>query len=307
MNKVKRPLVSVIMPVYNAEDFLVEAIESILGQTYPNFELLIVDDASTDNSWQIIQKFAQEKPKIVKAFHLNKNTNAAGNGAVNKVLPHAKGQYLARMDADDVALPQRLEKQVEFLEKNPGVILVGTQALVINGEGKIIGKKTYPLTNKEIYKKYAVVHPIIHPTCMIRRSALPNKNKLYRVRFGVNDDYYTFFGLQKYGQFANLPEFLLKYRVHNKNSSFQNLREKYAVISKIRKTAVKEFGYKISLVNQLVIFGQDLLVKLIPEDLLTSAYLVMRGIGTKDNLLKIVGGKVNLAFAKASRYVLSLI
>jgi len=279
-NTIKKPRVSVLMPVWNAGDFLVEAIESILKQTYKDFEFLIVDDASTDDSWQIIQKYQKKHPKLIRAFRLKKNTNAAGNGAINKILKYAKGEYLARMDADDVAWPERLAKQVEFLENNPDVILVGSQARVINKEGKIIGKKVYPTDDKKIKEKYAIIHPIIHPTCMIRRSMLPDKNKLYRLRFGVNDDYFTFFSLQKYGKFANLPEFLLDYRVHGKNASLQNLKEKYAVVSAIRKVAVDKLGYKISPVNRLIIFCQDFIVNLIPEKFLTSIYLTFRGIGS---------------------------
>lgn len=274
----KQPLVSVIMPVYNAGEFLAEAIESILWQTYKNIEFIIVDDKSTDSSRKIIREYQRKYPKLIRAYFLKKNINAAGNGAVNAVLPFAKGRYLARMDADDISLPQRLEKQVEFLKKNKDVILVGTQALVVDGKGEIIGRKTFPLTHEKIYKKYAVVHPIIHPTCMIRRSALENKNRLYELKGGVNDDYYTFFRLLQRGKFANMPEFLLKYRVHGNNASLKNLKQKYTVISQIRKTAIENFGYKISLKNKVLVFVQDLIVGLIPENLFRPFYFFVKGL-----------------------------
>ena len=168
----RKPLVSVIMPVYNAGEFLVEAIESILDQNYRNYEFIIVDDGSTDNSWNIIKVIKEKYPKKIKIFRLKKQTNFAGNGAVNYGLKHTKGEFIVRMDADDISMPDRLEKQVDFMLKNPNLILLGTQAKVINKKGKIIGDKNVPLTHKEIYDKYGVVHPVIHPSCMFRRSLL---------------------------------------------------------------------------------------------------------------------------------------
>jgi len=300
------PLVSVIMPVYNAAEFLVEAIESILNQSYRNFEFLIVDDGSTDDSWKIIKKYQNKFPKLLKTFRLKKNINAAGNGAVNAVLPEAKGEFIARMDADDVAHPQRLEKQVNFLLEHPEIILVGTQAKVIDPKGKTIGKKSYPLVHEEIYKKYAEVHPIIHPSCMIQRTLLPNGNRLYEMRCGVNDDYYTFFRLLNYGKFANLPEYLLSYRIHKDNSSLKNLKEKYANISKIRKLAQEKFGYKVSLKAKALILLQDVLVNFIPEEMLVTVYLFIRGINAGISPLDLVRKKISLAFAKVNHYALSL-
>lgn len=303
----RRPLVSVIMPVYNAGDYLVEAIESILLQTYKNFEFIIVDDGSTDNSWKIIKRYNKKYSKLIRSYKLKKNINAAGNGAVNAVLPYAKGEFIARMDADDIAHPERLEKQVNFLLENTDVILVGTQARTIDSKGKIIGVKKNPLTHEEIYRRYAIVHPIIHPSCMIRRSMLPDRNKLYEMLFGVNDDYYTFFKLHQYGHFANLDEYLLDYRIHSGNSSLNNLKEKYANISRIRNAATIKFGYKISFQAKFTIFIQDILVEVLPEKLLKSIFFMIRGIKTSDDFVQIFNKKYNYVFAKIQNYALSLL
>lgn len=293
------------MPVYNAGDFLVEAIESILKQTYKRFELIIVDDGSKDNSWQIIKKYQKKYPQLItKILRLRKNTNAAGNGAVNKVLPYASGEFIARMDADDIAHPQRLEKQVKHLLKNPKIILLGTQARVINKQGQIIGNKSYPLTHEKIYNKYAEVHPIIHPSCMIRRSLLPNKNKLYEMRFGINDDYYTFFKLIHIGQFANLKDYLLDYRIHNNNISLKNLKRRYRVISTIRNQAVKQFSYKLTYKAKVTILIQNMVVRIIPEKILTEFYFKIRGM---KQFIMIPSQSVKLVFAKVKNYTLSLI
>ncbi len=305
--KNKQPLVSVIMPVYNAGEFLVEAIESIIHQTYKNFEFIIVDDGSTDNSWETIEYHQKKYPRLIKSYRLSKNMNAAGNGAVNAVLSKTRGKYIARMDADDIAHPKRLEKQIEYLNSNPEVIVLGTQARVINQKGSAIGKKIYPLDHENIYKNYAVVHPIIHPSCMVRRSLLPNKNKLYEMRFGVNDDYYTFFKLHNFGKFANLPDFLLDYRIHKGNSSLNNLKEKYKIISEIRSIAKNKFGYKLSLKAKIIIFLQDILVSFIPDDLLKSVYLILRGIHIDEEMPVTFLRKINFAFSRIQQYAFSIL
>lgn len=171
MNNTK-PLVSVVIPVYNAGEFLAASIESILNQTYQNFEFIIINDASTDNSLKIINKYKKHHQKI-KVISLKKNLNCGGDLCANKGLKKAKGKYVARMDADDVAHPKRLETQIEFLEKNPGVFLVGSNAYVIDKKGNLIGNKLEPQTHESIYKSYFVIHPIIHPSCMYRRLLPP--------------------------------------------------------------------------------------------------------------------------------------
>jgi len=266
------------MPVWNGQEFLAEAIESILSQTYRKFELLVADDASQDDSYQIAKAYAKKYPNRVKVFHLRKQTNEAGNGAVNAVLKHARGEYIARMDADDVAHPKRLEKQVAYMEGHPKVMVLGTQARVIDGQGKVTGQKVYPTRHEEIVKAYAVVHPMIHPSVMVRRSMLPDKNRLYQMKFGINDDYYTFFGLQKIGRFANLPQKLLDYRVHGKNASLVQLKKRYKNISNIRKAAVADFGYKMNWKAKGVVMVQGVIVAMLPELVLTQMYLMMRGM-----------------------------
>ncbi len=114
-------MVSIIMPVYNSSGYLSDAIESILSQTYSDFEFIIIDDASTDNSIEII--YSYHDPRIVL---LKNDINLGVTHSLNKGIKHARGKYIARMDADDIALPQRIELQVDFLEKNPEFILVGS-------------------------------------------------------------------------------------------------------------------------------------------------------------------------------------
>jgi glycosyltransferase involved in cell wall biosynthesis len=219
MKKQKMPLVSVIMPVFNAGKFLGPAIESIAYQTYKRMELIIVDDASTDDSRITIKAYKKRYPKLIRAYRIPKQTNSAGNGATNFGLTKAKGEYIARMDADDISYKTRIAKQVAYMIAHPATILVGTQANVIDKQGHIIGVKSVPMTHEAIYDQFGILHPLIHPSVMIRRSLLPYPNKIYAMKWDVNDDYWTFFRLLNHGTFANLPDYLLKYRIHGNNIS----------------------------------------------------------------------------------------
>ncbi len=274
----KRPVVSVIMPVYNAGEFLVESIESILSQTYKNFELIIVDDGSTDNSWQLIKKYKAKYPNKLKIFHLENRINYAGNGAVNHGLRYAGGEFIVRMDSDDISYPMRLERQVDHMLKNPNVILLGTQAKLIDKNGKVFGLKTLPTEHNEIYQAYGMVHPIVHPSCMIRRSLLPDPNKIYDDKYGVNSDYYTFFRFLNRGRFANLDEYLLKYRIHENNFSLQKPKKVLVNTIKIRLDAYHNLNYKFTLQAWAVMAVQSVLVILLPEKFLIPLNLTLRGM-----------------------------
>lgn len=291
-----KPLISVIMPVYNGSTYIADAINSILNQTYRHFELLIIDDGSTDNSWKIIQDYKQKFPNIIKAYKLKKNCGAFN--AANFLIKYAKGKYLAPMDCDDISNPDRLLKQVKFLETFPEITVLGTQANIINDKGEFVGIKRVPLDHKQIYEEFGVFHPMVHPSCMIRRSALVNPNKLYNIKYGVNDDYYTFFSLLTKGKFANLDECLLNYRIHFKNSSLLNVKGKFLNSLKIRFEAVNNFGYKLSFKCLLLIIIQTIVVFPIPSKYILSLYLIVRGIHTPQNIFTKFVSKFDISFIR---------
>lgn len=261
------------MPVYNGEPFLREALESILGQTYQNFEFLIADDGSRDNSWEVINSYSCDK---IKAFRFKKNIGAFPRA--NFLYSKAKGRYICVMDADDVSKSDRIEKQVEHLVKNPKVIVVGSQAEIINESGEILGQKEVPLEHKDIYKQYSLVHPMIHPTCLIRKALLPNKKKLYRTDFGVNSDYQTLIEMLNCGLFANLAEPLIKYRVHRNNSSAQNLKKCFINTLIIRWEAIFRHGFKISLFDAILTIVGTPIALLLPAKVVDYLYPLARGL-----------------------------
>lgn len=277
-NTMSRPLVSVIMPVYNAGGYLVPAIESILNQTYENIELIIVDDASIDGSGQVLSKYAKKYPKRIKLITLEKNVNKGGDVAGNIGYVEAKGKYVARMDADDIARVDRIEKQVMYLEEYQYVDVLGSCATVIDSEGKTLGDKIVPSTHEQIYSEFFVYHPIIHPTVMVRKSAIRRK-RLYKLDYMANNDYLTFIQLISRGKrFANLPDKLLQYRMHENNDSLTGVKKNFINSLKIRARAVKEYGYKPNAVGVAKLMGQVLVVVLLPEKVIVSLYMIMRGI-----------------------------
>ncbi|MEK7604921.1 MAG: glycosyltransferase [Patescibacteria group bacterium] len=278
MSKQKQPLVSVVMPVYNAGDFLVPAIESILNQTYANFELILINDASTDKSLITLKKYLKKNPSKIKLINLKNNLNAGGDACANMGLALAQGKYIARMDADDISHPERLEKQVAFLETHPDVFLVGSNALVINKNGIVIGEKTEPLSTKAIYKGYMTFHPLIHPTTMFHR-VFKGETFRYDIRYNANNDYYTFFKLLCQGRkFVNLEDKLLFYRIHGKNDTFVHMKGKFLNTLRIRVKMCLRFGYRPTLKAIILTMIQGGVIFVLPDRLITELYYVSKGI-----------------------------
>lgn len=272
------PLISVIMPVYNAGNFLGEAIDSILNQTYQNFELIIVNDASTDESAKVIREYVRMYPKKIIAIHLKKNINGGGDAAGNVGFALAKGEYVARMDSDDVAEPSRLEKQLRYMQIHKKIDVLGSCAEVINAKGDVIGEKNVPLTHKAILQEFFTFHPMIHPTVMVRRSSVEG-NVLYSQELPSNNDYLTFFKLIMTGKkFANLPDKLLLYRLHGTNDSLLKLKRNFINSLRTRYIAVTKLRYKPSLFAVLKLISQCIVVFVLPERVSVEIYLLVRGI-----------------------------
>lgn len=206
------PSVSVIMPVYNAARFLREGVESILNQTFTDFEFLIFDDGSTDESPSILQSFDDPRIKLT--------ISAENRGYVhwlNEGIAMAKGRYVARMDADDVSAKTRLEKQVQFLEKNPYYVLCGTNYEMFP-EG---GVSSLPETDESIKIGLLSITPFCHPSVMFRREILEENGLAYSVQHMPAEDKELWGRLAPFGKYANLKEVLLRYRVHDQNMSYK--------------------------------------------------------------------------------------
>ncbi len=210
-------LISVIMSNFNTpEEYLREAIESVLNQTYIDFEFIIIDDCSTDNSLEIIKTYKDERIVV-----LENDENLGITKSLNRGLKIAKGEYIARMDADDICLPERFEKQVEYLKCNPEVVVCGT-GVELFGDGadvhneKIVCKTIPQKDDFQINLLFGNHTNIIHPTAMFNREILVSNNIEYDERYMYAQDYRMWVSCSSVGECANVPQVLLKYRVHKK-------------------------------------------------------------------------------------------
>ena len=205
------PLVSVIMSMFNAERFLEQAVRSILEQTYRNFEFIIIDDGSKDRSWDIASRLGQHDSRI----HLIRLENNQGvSVACNKGLQKAQGKYIARMDADDISLPDRFLRQVEFMECHPEVGVLGCGMRYMDEFGNLLGVP--PTLHGDLSIRWALFfeNPFINSTVMIRKSLLDRYDLKYEpaLVYGEDYDFWCRFLLLTKGE--NLPEIFLYYRLH---------------------------------------------------------------------------------------------
>lgn len=230
------PKISVIMPVYNGIPFLSEAIESILKQTYKDFELIIIDDHSVDDSVRIIQNYA----KLDTRIHLIKNDQNIGvTRSLNKAIRMAQGEFIARMDADDVSLPERFIKQVEFLETHAHIGIVGANCQLINEVGKTDIIFNYPNTDLEIHWRLLLNNAFCHPCVMFRSSIL--QNGAYKEEIKYSQDYELWSRLLQNTQGANLNSILLLYRRMDKNISTIHYQEQQKFANFISRTNINNY------------------------------------------------------------------
>lgn len=223
------------MSVYNGERYLEEAIESILAQTFRDFELLIVDDGSTDKSAKILAGAAS---RDVRIRIVTNPSNIGLTRSLNKALAEARGTLIARMDADDIALPERLERQIAFLQNNPEVGVVGTAYRFINGRGETIGEKVILGDNRLIQRVLIRFNPFLHSSVMIRKGLLDRIGG-YDERYKKAQDYDLWMRLAPLCHFANLPEVLMKKRFTLDMISYTQERKQIRTAVQIRLAALQ--------------------------------------------------------------------
>ena len=220
------PTITVLMPVFNAEQYLRQAIESILNQTFSDFEFLIINDGSTDNSEQIILSYYDNRIRYVK------NTeNIKLIATLNKGIELSRGKYIARMDADDISKPHRLQTQFNFMEANKAVAICGSWFETI-GNKEVIVK--YAEHHNDIVLKMLYQCHFCHPTVIIRREMINTSDIKFDPKFIHAEDYDFFVRVGKKFQLANIQEALLKYRVHSQSVStqYKDIQEQNSIIIK---------------------------------------------------------------------------
>lgn len=281
-----RTLISVVMPAFNAEAYISEAISSILNQTYTNFEFIIIDDGSTDKTSTIISKYARKDSRI-KVITLRVNRGLAY--ALNRGLDAAKGTYIARMDADDISLPTRFEEQISYLKKHKNVVAVGGQAELINKKGRIIGLKSFPNNPKTLYKLMFEAMPIQHPvlityTKYMKQSRYENKT--------TAEDVSMFFKLLQFGDFGNIQNVIFQYRVHSDSNSLKNVKKTFILTIRSRIKAVIKYGYKPTIHGIFINIAQLIIVLLLPRKAVLKLYELWRL--NKSNLQKELNAALSL-------------
>ena len=222
-------LVTVIMPAYNTGLYIRQAIESILNQTYQNFEFLIYDDSSTDNTVQIIESYTDERIRLYK-----KEKNTGYTNSLIKGIAEAKGKYIARMDSDDISHFHRLEKQVNFLEKNNEYGLVGSYVQTITSSDFSQVWK-FPVDDADI-RLFAIINsPFAHPSVLIRKEVLIKNQLTYSLSYEPCEDYKLWYDLLKVTKGKNLDEVLLYYRQHQNQTSILNKNKLIENSNKVRQ------------------------------------------------------------------------
>lgn len=203
-----KPKISVIMAAYNAVNYIEKSIISILEQTFKEWELIIINDCSTDHTPEIVEKYIRLDPRIILLGNeVNINQALSRNRGISK----ARGKYIAILDDDDIAFPDRLKIQYDFLENNPAVALVASAAEIIDKDGKIIGHKRSPENLDELRFRIILKNPLVHSSVMYRKE-LMEKIGGYNNKYFNAEDYKFYSELIKKYEIVSLPNVLLKYR-----------------------------------------------------------------------------------------------
>jgi len=232
------PLVSVIIPCFNAEKFVEDAVHSIMQQSYPNLEVIAIDDCSTDSTLNVLKKLCAEDARI-KLLMNEKNLGLVST--LNKGIHSAEGKYIARMDADDISHVNRIMLQVNFLEANDDVAMCGGNYILIDEQGTEKGKLRYPPKNEDLKAELLFYCPFCHPSVMMRKKIL-SETGLYGEGLVPAEDYELWLRIAEKFPVENLTDYLLYYRWHGSNASITRKQEKYEALSKVVNRHSAYFG-----------------------------------------------------------------
>lgn len=234
------PILSIVMPVYNAEPFIRESVSSILSQTFRDYELIVVDDGCTDASMDIVSSFRDSRIRILK--------NEKNSGIVfsrNHGLSEAQGSFVAQFDADDVAMPDKFEKQIKFLQDNTQFGMIGSWAILINEKGEAAGKKwRINAPPGRIPAILLFMNYFVQSAVVARKEVLPNG--FYTSGYDLVEDYKMWFDISRTCKVWNFPEYLVRYRVHSKSSSTMAEERIHNLEMKVFKYIYGSLGFSLT-------------------------------------------------------------
>jgi glycosyltransferase involved in cell wall biosynthesis len=248
-------LVSVLLPAFNSEKYLSDAITSIFNQSYSNFELIIINDGSTDQTAEIVKSF---KDSRIKYYENEQNKGLIFS--LNKGIDLCKGKYIVRMDADDISFPERIKKQVEYMEQYPEVGVAGSWFIRF---GKGAQKKFRVSGDHEILRSMLLFNSCLcHPSVIIRKSVLTANNLKFRNEYKHAEDYDLWVELSKVSKLGNLQDYLLKYRMHASQVSSAHNQHQRSTAELIRRNFLSHLGFELNEAQLKVhsIIGNNLLI-----------------------------------------------
>jgi glycosyltransferase involved in cell wall biosynthesis len=233
------PKISVVMPVYNGEQYLREAVQSVLDQSFSDFEFVIINDASTDNTGEILSEFARQDERIII---LQNQENLGLTGSLNKGIDRARGEYIARQDADDISLPERFKKQVALLDSNPEVVLVSCNIEKINTEGKPLGIMKRSCSDR-LVSWYLLFYNRVsgHSQVMFRRKTV-NALGGYSKKYPYCEDYELWCRMAGVGIVKILPEVLIQQRFHPSSVSAKKQAEQKQDVLELARSNIKQLS-----------------------------------------------------------------
>ncbi len=247
------PQISIIMPVYNGELYLEKSLNSIKNQTFSDFEFLIIDDGSTDRTPEILKKYASCDSRI---RILNQNHQGIVK-ALNLGIEESRGLFIARMDADDIALPDRLEKQYNKINSSPDIVALGTSITMIDPGSRKLRNCFSATENQEIVELLirGKGSAIVHPTALFRKDAL-QKIGGYREKYKHVEDLDLYIRLSEVGQLANLGEILLHYRLHEQSANLIRINEQSALTKELLIEIYNKRGISLDKLNENLNFSR---------------------------------------------------
>lgn len=263
------PTISVLMPAYNAADYIREAIDSILNQTFLDFEFIIINDGSTDSTEDIILSYSDKRIK----YYANE-CNLGIVKTLNRGIDLSNGRYIARMDADDVSMPDRLEKQVHLLDVNPQIVASGTLYTIL-GDGSNIPVDVATNT-EDIRYDMAIYCQFAHSTMMIRKDILEQYKLRYREEYKCAEDYKLWTELLQYGDMINIPEVLGYIRQCEEGISISNAERQRNLSDRVRKEYLNQLGVKTQLLLSDVLNEESISSEVIRETLCAYYPLVLQ-------------------------------
>lgn len=256
------PKISVIMPAYNAEKYIALAIESILKQTFKDFEFIIINDCSTDKTQKIIARYQKKDSRIIL---INNKTNLKIAKTLNKGIRLARGKYIARMDADDWSYPYRLEKQAEHMDKNPETVLLSGKMEICDEKMKKRKQSRFPIDNDEILKVILQYNPLVSPAMMWRKQASLDVQGFKEDT--ITEDYMFVLDMSQKGELRNLDDTLIRYRVVDSSMTSTRMRGSHLSSINVSITGHLKYNYPLTLKTELIILARLFVAFFVPTSI----------------------------------------